>query len=145
MVSPARWQVPFLISVLCLIWGSTWIVIKRGLEDMPPFTAAAIRFAMAGLVMTLIAPFASRREGGSKPPPRLTLVMGVCTFFLSYSVVYWSQQYLPSGLESVLWAVCPLMVVGLSTFCCQPSAWPGVSGSASSVRSSAYPSCSQPT
>jgi drug/metabolite transporter (DMT)-like permease len=37
----------FLFSVLCLIWGSTWLGIKIGLEDSPPFLSAGFRFLIA--------------------------------------------------------------------------------------------------
>jgi drug/metabolite transporter (DMT)-like permease len=57
-----------LIALLCLVWGSTWIVIAGGLRDLPPFTSAAARFVVAALVMSAIAPALGRREGGSIPP-----------------------------------------------------------------------------
>lgn len=38
--------------ILCLIWGTTWIFIKAGLEDLPPITFAAARFALAILLLT---------------------------------------------------------------------------------------------
>ena len=40
-----------LITLLILIWGSTWLVIKVGLEDLPPFTGAGLRFALAAIVL----------------------------------------------------------------------------------------------
>ena len=38
--------------VLCVIWGSTWLFIKLGLEDLPPFTFAGIRFVIAAIMGT---------------------------------------------------------------------------------------------
>lgn len=98
------------MSVLCLIWGSTWLVIREGLRDLPPLTSAGVRFAVAGAIMVLLAPRLARREGGDAPPLSLTLAMGVCNFAVSYGLVYWSEQYLPSGLVSVLWSVFPMMM-----------------------------------
>ncbi|MHC5065573.1 MAG: EamA family transporter, partial [Planctomycetota bacterium] len=45
-----------LLALLCLIWGSTWLVIKEGLVDLPPITSAGIRFLLAAIVMSLVVP-----------------------------------------------------------------------------------------
>lgn len=103
-----------LIGLLCLLWGSTWVVIKGGLDDLPPFSSAGIRFVVAALIMCAVAVPLRRREGGASPPLWITLMMGVFNFALSYGIVYWSETVLPSGLVSVLWAVFPMMVAGLS-------------------------------
>ncbi len=50
-----RWG-PALYALLCLIWGSTWLVIKVGYGGLGPFNVAAIRFLVAGIVMAAIAP-----------------------------------------------------------------------------------------
>ena len=40
--------------ILCLIWGSTWIFIKIGLEDLPPIVFAAARFILASIIIFAI-------------------------------------------------------------------------------------------
>ncbi|MBA3786577.1 MAG: EamA family transporter, partial [Acidobacteria bacterium] len=40
--------------ILCLIWGTTWVFIKIGLEDLPPITFAAARFILALIILTFI-------------------------------------------------------------------------------------------
>jgi len=37
--------------ILCCIWGSTWLFIKIGLNDLPPFTFAGFRFVLASLIL----------------------------------------------------------------------------------------------
>jgi putative membrane protein PagO len=39
------------LIVVCLIWGSTWLVIKLGLATMPPLLAAGLRFLLASLIL----------------------------------------------------------------------------------------------
>ena len=40
--------------LLCCIWGSTWLFIKLGLEDLPPFTFAGIRFVIAVIILSAL-------------------------------------------------------------------------------------------
>jgi drug/metabolite transporter (DMT)-like permease len=103
-------------ALLCAIWSSTWLVIKGGLESVPVFSGAALRFTLAALVFVAIAPALARREGGHPPGWKLSLAMGFLNFAFSYGVVYWGEQVLPSGLASVLWATFPLMVAILGHF-----------------------------
>jgi drug/metabolite transporter (DMT)-like permease len=99
-----------LLGLTCLAWGSTWLVIKWGIHDLPPLTSAALRFLLAGGVMALLAPWLVPREGGRRPPRSVVLAQGVGQFTLNYALVYYAETVLPSGLVSVLWAVYPLMV-----------------------------------
>lgn len=98
-----------LVALLCLIWGSTWLVIQEGLDDLPPLTSAGVRFALAFAVMFFVAPRLARREGGGAPPTRLWVLVGTLNFAVSYAIVYLTETVLPSGLVAVLWAVFPLM------------------------------------
>ena len=99
-----------LIAVLCLVWGSTWIVIAGGLADLPPLTSAAARFAIAAAAMSVVAHFLRKREGGEDPPFPLSLALGGLNFGACYGLVYWSETRLPSALVSVLWSVFPMMM-----------------------------------
>jgi drug/metabolite transporter (DMT)-like permease len=99
-----------LLALVCLAWGSTWLVIKWGLSDLPPLTSAAVRFLLAGTVMAALAPWLVPREGGGRPPWTAVVAQGVCQFALNYALVYYSETILPSGLVSVLWSVFPLLV-----------------------------------
>lgn len=107
--APARAIVIAAFVLLCLVWGSTWLVIKQGLQDLPVFSSAAIRFTVAAAVFAGLAPRLHRAEGGERPSVPLWLAMGVFNFGLSYGIVYWGEQVLPSGLASVLWAVFPIL------------------------------------
>ena len=98
------------LVLLCAIWGSTYLVIRESLHDLPPFTSAGIRFAIAGSVFALLAPRLGRREGGARPTLALTACMGFLNVALAYGIVYWSETVLPSGLVSVLWSVYPMFL-----------------------------------
>ena len=94
---------------MILIWGTTWAAIRIGLEDVPPLTGVALRFGVASALLLALAavlrvPIASSRERA------LWVVHGVLSFTVSYSVTYWAEQWIPSGLAAVLFATFPLFV-----------------------------------
>lgn len=98
------------IGLLCLLWGSTWVVVKDGLDHLPPFSSAGVRMLVAAPLMAIVALFFKKRDSGQKPTLGLLVAMGLCNFALTYGIVYWSMQFLPSGMVSLLWAVFPLMM-----------------------------------
>ena len=110
MRPPAQRTINLLIAILCVLWGSTWIVIRGGLEDLPPFLSAGARFCVAGVLMVALALLIGRKESGRKPPAHMWILHGSLNFAASYGIVYYTEQVLPSGLVAVLWGVYPMMM-----------------------------------
>ena len=108
--APSAMLVNGLLALLCLVWGSTWLVVKLGLRDVPPFTAASTHFVLAGFCMAVLAHFLAAREGGGRPPFLVVLAHGTCQFALNFGLVYVGETVIPSGLVAVLWAVFPIFV-----------------------------------
>lgn len=106
--APSPWVLNLSVAVLCLIWGSTWLVIKEGLRDLPPLTSAATRFLSAGLLFIPLTAALRGREGGADPGWRLSAIMAVFCFAVPYGTLYWVETRIPSGLASVLWALYPI-------------------------------------
>lgn len=96
---------------LCLIWGTTWIFIKFGLEDLPPLTFAAARFVLALIVLAFIIYLQKIPFPTNKRDWKLLALTGVMQFSINYSLVFWSEQYISSGLAAVLQAM--ITVFGL--------------------------------
>jgi drug/metabolite transporter (DMT)-like permease len=108
--APPTWVINGGIVVLSLIWGSTWLVIRQGLTDLPPLTSAATRFVLAGAILASIAPKLARLEGGARPSFKLVMAYAVLTLAVPYGVIYEVETILPSGLVSILWSVYPLIL-----------------------------------
>src|SRR6266550_5364098 len=93
--------------LLCGIWGSTWLFIKLGLEDLPPLTFAGIRFVIAATILLLLiavrrVPFPHRGRD-----LMLLAVTGILSFSLNYGLVFWGEQYISSGLAALLQSMLP--------------------------------------
>src|SRR5215210_6495833 len=96
-----------LYAMLAIIWSSTWVAIKIGLEDCPPLLGAGVRFAAAGLVLLAVAALQRR---SLRTDWLLAGVLALAPFAAAYGLIYWGEQYVPSGLTAVLFGVLPLYI-----------------------------------
>jgi drug/metabolite transporter (DMT)-like permease len=93
--------------ILCGIWGSTWLFIKLGLQDLPPLTFAGIRFVIASVVL-LVVVRARRLPMPDGRSLRLLAVTGFLSFSMNYGLLFWGEQHISSGLAALLQATIPL-------------------------------------
>ncbi|WP_349409313.1 DMT family transporter [Pseudalkalibacillus sp. SCS-8] len=97
--------------LVCVIFGTTFLFIKIGIEaGATPILSGGVRFTIAGLLVLVY--FAIKREQVkqallSKP----LVVVGFCITFMTFSTLYWAEQYITSGLAAVLSATGPLMIL----------------------------------
>ncbi len=111
-VSLSNLKIALLVSVLCLVWSSTWWLIRICLEDQPPLSSAAVRFVIAGITMAAVTPLLRKRENALSPAPWLWIVCGVTNFAGAYGILYVAETVVPSGIAAVLWAIFPLLMAG---------------------------------
>jgi drug/metabolite transporter (DMT)-like permease len=102
--------------MLCLIWGSTWLVIKVGYGGLGPFNVAAVRFLIAGIVLAPIVPLFRARWPSGRIEWGLVVWVGLVLFAADYGLIYWGEQFLDSGLTSILFALLPLVTIGFAHF-----------------------------
>jgi drug/metabolite transporter (DMT)-like permease len=105
------------LGLLTLVWGTTWAAITISLRGIPPFTGVAIRFAIASTVLIGYAkvmgiPLAATSQRNR----RLRVMHALLSFCVSYGIVFWAEQWVPSGLASVLFATFPLLVAVMAHF-----------------------------
>jgi drug/metabolite transporter (DMT)-like permease len=110
------WLVPAAFILLGLIWGSSFLWIKIGVEEMDPATLVAYRISLGALAM-----LAYVRLTGEKLPRTLgelapLAVLGMIATALPFFLITWGEQYIDSGTAAVLNSLTPifsLIVAGL--------------------------------
>lgn len=103
-------------ALICLIWGSTWLAIRASLESLTPFISGGSRFLLASLFILILMKVRGVSLQKDKESVRLYLLMGFLSFVIPFGLVYWAEQFVPSGLASVLFGVYPFFVAIFSYF-----------------------------
>ena len=93
--------------ILCGIWGSTWLFIKLGLSDLPPFTFAGIRFVIALTIVFSVIKIRGIQLPRARADWILLAITGILSFGVNYGCVFWGEQYISSGLAALLQATTP--------------------------------------
>ena len=102
--------------LLCGIWGSTWLFIKLGLEDLPPLTFAGIRFVIAVTILVTVVAIRGLQWPRSGRDWLLLAVSGTLAFTLNYGLLFWGEQHISSGLAALLQATIPAFGLVIAHF-----------------------------
>ena len=121
----------FVYVVLCLIWGSTWMAIKLGLSDAPPFWSASVRFMLAIAILLVILRVRGTRLSAQKSDWLVHTGPGLLMYGVSYGSVYLAEQFISSSLTAVLFSTFPIFVALMSHWILPSDrlrglAWPGM-------------------
>lgn len=104
--APPAWQTLLAFAIIYLVWGSTFLAIRIGVREVPPFQLAAMRFLIAGAV--LVGWMLAKRE----PSPTLrqwlsAFLLALLIFVFDYGLLFWSEQRVASGIAAVMMATIP--------------------------------------
>jgi len=96
-------------AIIYFVWGSTFLAIRVGVREVPPFLLAAMRFFLAGLFICawMIAkgePLPTRRQWASASS------LAIVIFVLDYGLLFWAEQHVPSGIAAVMLAMIPAFI-----------------------------------
>jgi len=106
---PALWLVLIAFASTYIIWGTTYFAILIGLETIPPFFMASMRFLIAGIVLLIIAGL--RGENIWAPGIYKNMTLGIIILTGGQGLLFWSEQYIPSGYAAILVSTLPLWYV----------------------------------
>ncbi|HEV3410659.1 MAG TPA: DMT family transporter, partial [Chthoniobacterales bacterium] len=104
----ARWKIVAAYVVLCVVWSSTWLAIKIGLNDLPPISYVGIRFLIAFLVLVAVSIGRVPLLPRTREDWLLLGFTGVIMFALNYGLLFWGELHVSSGLAAVLQATIPV-------------------------------------
>ena len=110
VVTAPRSRVYMAFAVVSIVWGSTYLAIRVGVQEMPPFWMAGVRLMIAGL---LLGGYALIR--GQKFPTDLCtwgwlLLSGVLVLGIALGGMFWAEQHIDSGLAALLTCMSPLLM-----------------------------------
>jgi drug/metabolite transporter (DMT)-like permease len=90
----------------------------------PPFFTAGVRFLVAGALLYGVTRLRGQ-PGPSTTEWRSIAVIALCMFVATYGALFWAEQYVPSGIASVIEATLPITTIALEVFVFrqQPFRW----------------------
>ena len=111
-------------AAIYFLWGGTFLAIRIAVLQMPPFFTAGLRFFTAGAVLYVFM----RLRGQPSPSAaqwRSIAVTALCMFVATYGALFWAEQYVPSGVTSVIEATLPITTIAFEVFIFrqQPFRW----------------------
>lgn len=104
------------LLLLGAVWGTSFLLIKISVAEMPPETLVALRLVVSALVLLGVL-----YAGGQRLPTRPRtwadlFVLGIVGMVLPYLLITWAEQSIPSGVAAILNATTPLFAVLLTYF-----------------------------
>jgi drug/metabolite transporter (DMT)-like permease len=106
---PHIWQVLLAFAMIYFVWGSTYLAIRIGVREVPPFLFAAMRFVVAGSVL-----FGWMRLRGTPMPSTrewsAAAALAVLIFVFDYGLLFWAERRVPSGIAAVMLASIPVFM-----------------------------------
>jgi drug/metabolite transporter (DMT)-like permease len=106
---PRAWKVLLAFGIIYFGWGSTFLAIRIGVREVPPFLLADMRFLVAGIVLygwmrASGTPFPTVREWGAAS------FLAILIFVLDYGLLFWAERRVPSGIAAVMLATIPVFM-----------------------------------
>ena len=106
---PPTWKTLLAFATIYLVWGSTFLAIRIGVHEVPPFVLAAMRFLAAGLVLYAWA-IARGEHSPSLHQWTSAALLAILIFVLDYGSLFWAEQRVPSGIAAIMLATIPVFM-----------------------------------
>jgi drug/metabolite transporter (DMT)-like permease len=106
---PPAWKTLLAFAIIYFVWGSTFLAIRVGVREVPPFLMAGLRFLAAGAIL-----YAWMRMKGDASPTfrewRAATLLAVLIFVFDYGLLFWAERRVPSGVAAVMMATIPVFM-----------------------------------
>jgi drug/metabolite transporter (DMT)-like permease len=103
------WKTLVAFAIIYFVWGTTFLAIRVGVREVPPFLLAAMRFLVAGFVL-----YGWMIVRGERSPSgrqwRSAFLLAILIFVLDYGLLFWAEQRVPSGIAAVMMATIPVFM-----------------------------------
>ena len=105
----------FALTLVCFLWGTTWLASKEGVRRMPALQLAGIRQLIAGTIYVIffLIKGAKLPKGKEWIP---VLVLSFLNFVMSNGLSTWGVKYISAGLGAIMGAIFPLWLVVIGLF-----------------------------
>ena len=103
------WKTLLAFAIIYFVWGSTFLAIRVGVREVPPFLLAAMRFSIAGIVLYGWTLARGERSPSARQWASVSL-LAVLIFVGDYGLLFWAEQRVPSGLAAVMLATIPVFM-----------------------------------
>src|ERR1700677_3147050 len=104
-----RWKTLLAFAIIYFVWGSTFLAIRVGVREVPPFLLAAMRFLIAGLAL-----YGWTMARGERSPKgrewASAFLLATLIFVFDYGLLFWAEQRVPSGIAAVMLAMIPVFM-----------------------------------
>lgn len=106
---PPTWKVLLAFAIIYFVWGSTFLAIKVGVREVPPFLLAGMRFFIAGIVL-----YGWMRVRGTRSPTVRewggASLLAILIFVFDYGLLFWAERRVASGIAAVILATIPVFM-----------------------------------
>ena len=102
--------------LMVLLWGSTWAAIKIGVAEVAPHVFAFERAIAVGTILTLTALVLRQPFPRSGRAIVASALSGLFNIGTSWALIFWAEQFVPSGLVAVFGAMAPVWTAILAHY-----------------------------
>ena len=109
-----------------LIWSSTFIIVKLGLETMGPLTIAGFRYMIGGLVLLPVVLLRKRTNTPISKSIWIRLILiGVSSYSIANGALFWGLKFVPATTGSFMLSLVPILVLAGGALFLQekPTCW----------------------
>lgn len=102
--------------VMVLLWGSTWAAIKIGVAEVPPYLFAFERAIAVASILTVTVLVLRQSFPRTRAALLASAIAGLFNIGTSWALIFWAEQFVPSGLVAVFGAMAPVWTAILAHF-----------------------------